>query len=83
VLERSREMAFSDGHPLLLSAELATQPRGVRPAELIEGLGAGSVLVRARRTHQWIERDGRKIEPLTVHGTRTPVVAPHASERAL
>ncbi len=47
-----------------LRAELATQPRGVRPKELLEGLGAELSLARARRTHQWIERDGARREPL-------------------
>jgi Uncharacterized protein conserved in bacteria (DUF2344) len=82
LLERSHDAASSD-YCLLLNAELATQPRGVRPAELIEGLGAGTVLARARRTHQWIERDGRKFEPLAMHRTGSPAVAQHAPERAL
>jgi hypothetical protein len=47
-----------------LRAELATRPRGVRPGELLEGLGGGLVLARACRTHQWIERDGERREPL-------------------
>lgn len=74
-------------------AELATQPRGVRPIELVRGLIAvgpdGSepvgvpVLVRACRTQQWIERDGVRWEPSTVRGD--PVDddrAVHALERA-
>jgi radical SAM-linked protein len=52
-------------------AELATQPRGVRPTELLEGLGADLVLVRARRTNQWIEHDGERREPLA-RGHRPP-----------
>ncbi len=65
-----------------LRAELATQPRGVRPGELLEGLGADLVLARACRTHQWIERDGARWEPLTTSGQPPGSVAPHASERA-
>ncbi|HLG67490.1 MAG TPA: TIGR03936 family radical SAM-associated protein [Acidimicrobiales bacterium] len=45
-------------------ADLATQPRGVRPVELLDGLGGDLALVRARRTHQWVERDGLRAEPL-------------------
>ncbi len=62
-------------------AELATQPRGVRPTELLEGLGADVVLVRARRTNQWIEHDGVRREPLS-SGHRPPPGAAHAQERA-
>jgi radical SAM-linked protein len=45
-----------------LHAELATRPRGLRPAELAEALGLELGL--ARRTCQWIERDGSRREPL-------------------
>ena len=66
-----------------LTAELATQPRGVRPAELIGAL----VRIRRRgparsgrvcRTHQWIMLDGARREPLPASATR----APHAEARA-
>ncbi|MGP8060512.1 MAG: TIGR03936 family radical SAM-associated protein [Acidimicrobiales bacterium] len=65
-----------------LRAELATHPRGVRPGELLEGLGTDLVLVRACRTHQWIERDGARTEPLASSGTEPGNGAPHAQERA-
>ncbi len=66
-----------------ISAELATHPRGVRPKELLEGLGTDLVLVRACRTHQWIERDGSRWEPLDPGGRVPPGAdAPHAQERA-
>ncbi len=55
-----------DGH---LRAELATHPRGVRPADLFAALGTGAVPGRACRTHQWIERDGARFEPLPVSGS--------------
>jgi radical SAM-linked protein len=65
-----------------LRTELATRPRGVRPGELLEGLGADLVLARACRTHQWIERDGARWEPLGTGGEEPGAVAPHAQERA-
>ncbi|HUE08283.1 MAG TPA: TIGR03936 family radical SAM-associated protein [Acidimicrobiales bacterium] len=51
----------SQGH---LQAELATRPLGVRPGDLVTALGTDAVLGNARRTHQWIERDGARFEPL-------------------
>jgi radical SAM-linked protein len=45
-------------------AELATQPRALRPAELIGAVWPTVDDVRALRTHQWIERDGARWEPL-------------------
>ena len=50
-----------NGH---LRAELATHPRGVRPGDLVAALGTAAVPGRACRTHQWIERDGARFEPL-------------------
>ncbi len=47
-----------------LLAEVLTQPRGVRPPELCSVLGAELWL--ARRTHHWIEHDGRRSEPLPI-----------------
>jgi radical SAM-linked protein len=58
----------SHGH---LQAELATRPLGVRPGDLVTALGTGAVLGRARRTHQWIERDGARFEPLPWSGPGT------------
>ena len=59
-----------DGRPcVLLAAELATQPRGLRPAELLTALSPDRELeeVRVRRTHQWISRaDGARDEPLAL-----------------
>jgi radical SAM-linked protein len=65
-----------------LHAELATQPRGVRPKELVGALGTDLVLARARRTQQWIERDGARWEPLEADDRVRAVVAPRATERA-
>jgi radical SAM-linked protein len=62
----------------LLATELATQPRGVRPQELLQALGPELEAGHACRTHQWIERDGARWEPLPLGATH----APHALERA-
>ena len=75
------ELGVGDDH--VLTAELATQPRGVRPAELISALSgvAGGDPFEARgvcRTHQWIMLDGARREPLPTSATR----APHAEARA-
>jgi len=54
--------AGSDADDAVLLAELGTRPRGVRPSEL--ALALGVELGLARRTCQWIERDGSRSEPL-------------------
>lgn len=46
----------------VLLAETATRPRGVRPSELADALGL--TLGTACRTHQWIDRDGSREEPI-------------------
>ena len=48
----------------VLAAELATQPRGLRPAELLVALAAGLEEGSVRRLHQWIQRDGARWEPI-------------------
>lgn len=69
-------------HDDIVRVEVATQPRGIRPAELIGALrglaGAeiGSGEDRVLRTHQWIERDGARQEPLEADR------AAHASDDA-
>ncbi len=70
------------GQSTWLGAETATQPRGVRPRELVEALGTEVVLARARRTQQWIEHDGARHEPLEASARVADVTAPHAIERA-
>ena len=61
----------------LLVTELATQPRGLRPAELLSALGIDPTAADVCRTHQWIERDGARREPLSLDAA-----ALHAQERA-
>jgi radical SAM-linked protein len=60
-----------------LACELATQPRGLRPAELLGAVGIDPTAGDVRRTHQWIQRDGERREPLPADAP-----APHARERA-
>ena len=62
-----------------LDAELATQPRGLRPAELARRPGASRHEGRIRRNHQWITIDGARQEPLLAGATsaaRAPAGAP-------
>jgi radical SAM-linked protein len=63
--------AATDASGSVLDCEVGTRPRGVRPTELQEALGLPLGL--ARRTSQWIERDGSRWEPLTV--ATAPAVA--------
>ena len=66
---------------VVLSCELATHPRGLRPIEFLRALGPGLEEGHVRRLHQWIERDGARREPfegLLVGATD----APHACVRA-
>jgi radical SAM-linked protein len=82
LFEPSEKVAVSASSGTWLRAELATRPRGVRPRELVEALGTDVVLVRGRRTQQWIEHDGDRWEPLSVDDFGRSVIAPHAMERA-
>ena len=52
-----------DGHHAVVEMELSTQPRSAKPGEVLAAIGDFTD-VRARRTHQWIERDGARQEPL-------------------
>ncbi|MEN3274188.1 MAG: hypothetical protein V7636_2949 [Actinomycetota bacterium] len=94
VLSLSIDGCTDDGRVALL-AELATQPRGLRPAELLQvldplgGIHEGRVL----RIAQWLARDGAKAEPLATsrdpredsfvvrHDTDAPHIEPADHER--
>jgi radical SAM-linked protein len=77
-------LALSTASPLgRLRAQLATHPRGVRPGDLVMALGADVAPGRAWRTHQWIERDGARFEPLTLGGSGTDAVATQHARRDL
>ena len=47
-----------------VECELATQPRAVRPGELVRAIDPGLEEAWVRRTNQWIERDGARGAPL-------------------
>jgi radical SAM-linked protein len=70
------------GTPIRVNLESATRPRGVRPSELVDGLGSDLVLVRGRRTKQWIERDGIRREPLSLGGPAPDANAPRTTQCA-
>lgn len=68
-----RRIAMTTDHRAqpVVSVELSTQPRGIRPADLVTALRglagvptSGAGVDRVLRTHQWIERDGARCEPL-------------------
>jgi radical SAM-linked protein len=65
-------LAGHDETGVVMAAEVATQPRGLRPAELLAACFAGAEMGRVVRTHQWIECDGARREPVPVDATSLP-----------
>jgi radical SAM-linked protein len=65
-----RRLEVFDTSPATVEMELVTQPRGAKPSEVVAAIAGMSpaaltlVVGRAVRTHQWIERDGARCEPL-------------------
>ena len=65
-----RRLEVLDTSPATVEMELVTQPRGAKPSEVVAAIAGMSpaaltlVVGRAVRTHQWIERDGARCEPL-------------------
>jgi radical SAM-linked protein len=76
---RTLSLTSPNGH---LRAELATHPRGVRPADLVAALGTPAVPGWACRTHQWIERDDARFEPLPASEPGTDGDATQHARRA-
>jgi radical SAM-linked protein len=60
-----RDLCAVGPEPPVLEMDLATVPRGARPTEVLAALGPFSA-DRGLRTHQFIERDGKRFEPLDV-----------------
>ena len=92
-VERKGTPTTLDARPAILSllpsgsvldAELATQPRSLRPAELLRAVDPGWVPGRVLRTHQWTSVDGARCEPIPFGdlGARGATSAPHAEARA-
>lgn len=52
------------GEGVCLVADLATQPRSLRPAELLAVVLPGADEGRVVRTHQWIDHGGVRSEPI-------------------
>lgn len=61
----------------LLTVELGTKPRSVRPVELLAAMRLPEHPLRVLRTHQWIQSDGERSEPIELAAP-----SPHASVRA-
>jgi radical SAM-linked protein len=64
----------------VIEAELATQPRGLRPAELIAALDPGWDQARVIRINQWTQVGGARREVIGLPSAATP--PPHAKARA-
>jgi len=82
VLDLTVGALTDDGTELI--CELGTQPRGLRPTELIavlDGFAGRPGLAEGRvcRTHQWMQLDGARREPLPVAATSAPHVDARAS----
>jgi radical SAM-linked protein len=63
-----------------LEAELATQPRALRPAELITAIDPTWTVTRVTRIHQWTQAGGARREVIDLGPAATP--PPHAERRA-
>lgn len=66
---------------MALLAELATQPRGLRPNELLQVLDPAIEEGRVLRIAQWVARDGAREEPLAPREDSS-VVRPHPEHLA-
>jgi radical SAM-linked protein len=72
-----RRITVCDGPVTNIEMEMSTQPRGAKPGDVLAAIGDFTD-VRARRMHQWIERDGARQEPLDAD-TRPRVPNAYAS----
>jgi radical SAM-linked protein len=70
----------STGIGTALEAELATQPRALRPAELIAAIDPTWLVARVTRIHQWTQAGGARREVVDLGPAATP--PPHAEVRA-
>ena len=56
----------------IIRAELGTQPRSLRPSELLTAVEPNLDDTSIRRHKQWIEQDGARLEPLQVGAAPVP-----------
>ena len=63
---RALEVGEPTSRGVRLLATLGTQPRAARPSELLAALEPVYRPVLVRRTRQWIEQDGARLDPLEV-----------------
>ncbi len=68
------------GTATAFEAELATQPRALRPAELISAIDPTWVVARVTRIHQWTQAGGARREVIDLGPAATP--PPRAEGRA-
>jgi radical SAM-linked protein len=68
------------GTGTVVEAELATQPRGLRPAEAIAAIDPSWVVARVTRLHQWTQAGSARREVTDLGPAATP--PPHAQARA-
>jgi radical SAM-linked protein len=61
-----RVVGPAPGDGAVLEAELATQPRGLRPAELVRALDPGLHARRVVRIHQWTQIGGARQEVIAI-----------------
>jgi radical SAM-linked protein len=61
---RRAEVLGASGPEVVLGFEVSTQPVSVRPGELLAALDGALTARRVRRTGQWIERGGARVDPL-------------------
>lgn len=71
-----------DADGVWLEAELACQPRAIRPSEVTLALGLGLEERHVRRMNQWILRDDARWEPLPQAAPAQAIGARHALGRA-
>jgi radical SAM-linked protein len=67
-----------EGGSVALACELATQPRGLRPAELVQVLDPSVEAGRVLRIAQWVTRDGARTEPLALREDSSLVRPSHS-----
>jgi hypothetical protein len=84
VLPVIRRCEIRTTNPVSIEMELTTQPRSAKPGDILSGivratdLPGGLIEARVLRTHQWIERDGTRLEPLNAD-TRPRTLTARAS----